>query len=313
MRFLSSFNRFAGKWMPAIVILSLCTGVYFSDRLGALIVTVPYVFAFMTFSGSLNSGFRQILGIAKHPLPLAGTFLAAHIVLPLLALGLGNLLFPGNPDLITGIVLEFSVPCAVVSVMWSDMNHGNASLTLSILLADTLLAPLVVPLSLRLLVGSSVQVDTWSIMRDLVWMIALPALISMLLNQFTEGRAGKEFSPKLAPFGKMALIYIITINSTRVAPYLKHMTPTLFGVAATILAIAATGYAIGWITAALMRQGREETVSMTFGSGMRNISAGAVLAATYFPAEVMFPVMIGTLFQQLLASLFSKMLKKRYN
>ena len=168
-------------------------------------------------------------------------------------------------------------------------------------------------LSLRLLVGSNVQVDTLSIMRDLVWMIALPALISMLLNQFTEGRAGKEFSPKLAPFGKMALIYIITINSTRVAPYLKHMTPTLFGVAATILAIAATGYAIGWITAALMRQGREETVSMTFGSGMRNISAGAVLAAAYFPAEVMFPVMIGTLFQQLLASLFSKMLKKRYN
>ncbi|MFR8351665.1 MAG: hypothetical protein ACLVB1_02205 [Blautia obeum] len=31
---------------------------------------------------------------------------------------------------------------------------------------------------------------------------------------------------------------------------------------------------------------------------MRNISAGAVIAAAYFPGEVMFPVMIGTLFQQ---------------
>ena len=42
-------------------------------------------------------------------------------------------------------------------------------------------------------------------------------------------------------------------------------------------------------------------VTMTYQTGMRNISAGAVLAAQYFPGEVMFPVMMGTLFQQVLA------------
>ena len=42
---------------------------------------------------------------------------------------------------------------------------------------------------------------------------------------------------------------------------------------------------------------------MTFTCGMRNISSGAVIATQYFPGEVVFPVMCGTLFQQVLASL----------
>ena len=48
----------------------------------------------------------------------------------------------------------------------------------------------------------------------------------------------------------------------------------------------------------------QSTVSMIYGSGMRNISAGAVIAGAYFPAEVLFPVMIGTLFQQILAAFY---------
>ena len=50
---------------------------------------------------------------------------------------------------------------------------------------------------------------------------------------------------------------------------------------------------------------------MMYGTGMRNISAGAVIAAAYFPGEVMFPVMIGTLFQQVLATLFGKLLAQK--
>ena len=42
---------------------------------------------------------------------------------------------------------------------------------------------------------------------------------------------------------------------------------------------------------------------MCFTCGMRNISSGAVIATQYFPGEVVFPVMCGTLFQQVLASL----------
>ncbi len=312
MHFMNTLNKQIGKWMPVIAPLCLCVGVVFSEELGGLIFLVPFVFAFMTFCGALNSGFRQLWEIARHPLPLLAAFVTLHAVLPLIGLGAGRLFFSGNPYFIVGIVLEFAVPSAVVSFMWSGMSGGDASLTLSILLVDTLLSPVVVPETMRLLVGSNVRIDALGMMRDLLWMIALPAILSMVLNQCSGGKCGKKLSPVLAPYSKFALIFVITVNSTRVAPFLRHMTPQLFGVAGAVLCLCAFGYVLGWLVGLPVCGKKEGVVSMTFGCGMRNISAGAVIAAAYFPAEAMFPVMIATTFQQILASLFSHVLKRRY-
>ncbi|HEX3017088.1 MAG TPA: bile acid:sodium symporter family protein [Caproicibacter sp.] len=310
MRFMNSFNKFAGKWMPVIVLVCLSIGITFSESIGRLTFLVPYIFAFMTFTGTLNSGFRQLLNIAKHPVSLIVSLLLIHIAMPLLALGIGKLCFPANPYFIVGMVLEFVVPSAVASFLWSSMAGGNASLTLSIVLIDTLTAPFLVPFSLHLLVGARVSVDVAGMMRDLIWMIAVPALATMLLNQFTKGEAGKKLSPVLAPYGKIALILIIMINSTRIAPFIRHMTPILYEVTGCIFVIAVLGYLAGWFAGFLLKQKSDITSSMTFGCGMRNISAGAVIAAAYFPAEVMFPVMIATLFQQVLASVFARLLNR---
>ena len=114
---------------------------------------------------------------------------------------------------------------------------------------------------------------------------------------------------KLAPFSKMCLIFVVTSNSSKVSPYMKHLNGERLEVAVTILVLAAGGYAIGWLIAIFTKQNKQSTVSMIYGSGMRNISAGAVIAGAYFPAEVLFPVMIGTLFQQILAAFYGSFVR----
>ena len=116
---------------------------------------------------------------------------------------------------------------------------------------------------------------------------------------------------KLAPFSKLTLIFVVTSNSSKVAPYIRDMNMQRVKVALAILVLAASGYALGWFVAYIFRKDRSTAVSMMYGTGMRNISAGAVIAAAYFPGEVMFPVMIGTLFQQVLAALFGKLLAQK--
>ena len=91
---------------------------------------------------------------------------------------------------------------------------------------------------------------------------------------------------------------------------MKHLNGERLEVAAVILLLAAGGYAIGWVIAILTKQNKEATVSMIYRSGMRNISAGAVIAGAYFPAEVLFPVMIGTLFQQILAAFYGSLVRR---
>lgn len=64
---------------------------------------------------------------------------------------------------------------------------------------------------------------------------------------------------------------------------------------------------------AYLRWEKEDIITLTFTGGMRNISAGAVLATTYFPAAVAVPVVLGMLFQQMLASFFGYVMEKHFH
>lgn len=310
---LDKFNRFIEKWMALVTPACLLFGVLFPDIAKHGLPYVSLVFAFMTFTGALKSDFHDMARVLKHPIPLLACLGVLHVLLPVLACGLGHLLFPGNDRLITGMVLEFSVPTAVVSLMWVTIYSGNSPLSLSLVIVDTLLSPFLIPATLQILVGSRVSMDAAGMMLELLFMIAIPALAAMSLNELTHGKVRKEWPSKLAPFSKMCLIFVVASNSSKVAPYVRNMTPQRVLVAAAILVLAASGYAIGWFLSRLFGGDREMAVSMLYGSGMRNISAGAVLAAAYFPGEVMFPVMIGTLFQQVLAACYGKLIERMYN
>ena len=307
---LSRFNCFIEKWMFLVTPCCLAFGVLLPSVAELGLPYVSLVFAFMTFIGGLKSSFRDVAAVFRHPLPLLASMAVLHTLDRVLAWGLGHLLFPDNVNYVTGMVLEFAVPTAVVSMMWVSIYRGSSPLSLSLVVVDTLLAPFLIPLTVRLLVGSRVQVDTLEMMRELVFMIALPALLAMLLNQISRGRVRETWPSRLAPFSKMCLIFVVTANSSKVADYVRHMNAERFLVSGCILLLAFSGYVLGWLLARLFRQNREITVSMIYGSGMRNISAGAVIAVAYFPPEVVFPVMIGTLFQQVLAALFGVLITR---
>lgn len=169
---LQRMNRFLEKWMALVTPCCLVVGVLFPDVAGLGVPYVPFVFAFMTFIGGLKSSFRDIAGVFRRPLPLLGCLVTLHLVLPAAACALGRLLFPDNMNVVTGMVLEFSVPAAVVGLMWVSIYQGSSPLSLSLVILDTLLAPFVIPLTLRLLVGSQVTIDTSRMMVELLFMIA---------------------------------------------------------------------------------------------------------------------------------------------
>ena len=305
---LGKFNSFIEKWMAFVTPVCLLTGVFFPDIAKHGVPYVTYAFAFMTFVGALKSRFRDVADVFKRPLPLILMLLVLHALVPMIACGLGHLLFPGNANYITGMVLEFSVPTAVISLMWVSIYNGNSPLSLSLVVIDTILSPFLIPLTLRVLVGSQVEIDATMMMRQLIFMVALPAIAAMVLNQVTHGAVKNTWPKKLALFSKFALMFVVTSNSSKVAPYVRHMNLERVAIGAAILVLATGSYALGWGVARVLHQDKETTISMIYGTGMRNISAGAVIAGACFPGAVMYPVMIGTLFQQVLAAFYGKVL-----
>ena len=221
----------------------LLFGVCFPDIAKHGLPFVTVVFAFMTFTGALKSRFRDVANVFGHPGALLTILVLLHAVIPSAACAAGHLFFGDNPELITGMVLEFAVPTAVVGLMWVTIYDGNSPLSLSLVILDTILAPFLIPLTLRILIGSSVTMDTSKMMRELVFMVAFPAVLAMALNEVTKGKVMKTWPGKLAPFSKMALIFVVTSNSSKVAPYVRNMNLQRVKVAGAILVLAASGYA----------------------------------------------------------------------
>jgi bile acid:Na+ symporter, BASS family len=87
----------------------------------------------------------------------------------------------------------------------------------------------------------------------------------------------------------------------------------LVSIIITVFLIALTGYLLSFLIGIYFKVGRDDVISLTFSGGMRNISAGAVIAVSYFPAAVAVPVVVGMLFQQILASLNGRFLNQYYN
>ena len=301
---------FIGGHMAFVSPACVALGVLLPGPLGALRPAVTALFAFMTFQSSLSNTFANLALTVRRPLPLLVSLGLAAVVMPCGACALATLLFGSSPNLVCGIVLEYCVPVAVVAAMWTNMFGGDPALSLATILVSTVAAPLSIPLSLHLLLGQTVEVDAVRMMGEMVVSIALPALAGTALNDLTRGWASRELSPVIAPAAKIALVLVILSNATGVAPYVRALTPQLVGVAAFICAYAAMGYALGLAAARVLGLPSAQRVSMTYLVGMRNISAGAVIAGEYFPGEVMFPVVIGTLFQQVLAAGFGGLLRR---
>jgi len=301
-------NKFLGRYYPFFTVGCVTLGLLFSGSLSALSrITVP-LFAFITFVNSLGGGFRDLFQVVRHPKPVITVFVLLHLMMPLAAMGLGTLLFPDSPLFTLGLILEYSIPTAVASLMWAGMAGGNVTLSLSILLLDTVLAPVVVPLTLRILVGSVVEMDAAGMMGDLLIMVGIPALLAMALYDSTHGRSAKTVKPVLDPFAKLGLLVVIVANATSCAPFLRQLNRTLVLVIAATIGLCLFGYFLGFYIGLLQNKSFPIAMSMGINTGMRNTSAGAVLASQYFPPEVIFPVAFTPLFLQVSAATVTRIL-----
>jgi bile acid:Na+ symporter, BASS family len=305
-------NKVLEKMMPFITPSSVIIGVLLADSLKSWAYLVPWIFAFMTFSGSLGSNFKSLKDVVAHPMRLITILIILHIIMPLWALLLGHVTFSGDANTITGMVLATVIPTGITSFIWVSIYRGNIALALSAILVDTFLSPFVVPYSISLMAGENVAFDIFGMMQGLIGMVVLPSILGMVLNHLTKGKIEETVGTKLAPLSKIGLGAVVMINSSVVAPYLRDIDLKLISIAAMAFTISASGYLFSMLIGKLLKWKKEDVVTLMFTGGMRNISAGAVLAVAYFVPAVAVPVVIGMLFQQVLASIFGHILQRTY-
>lgn len=306
---LSKLNKWLQKYMPILTPISLIIGVLIADIGNHLLFLVPWIFAIMTFLGSLSLNFKGLTSFSKYPWVILITIAFLHILMPLWAYFVSTVIFQDHL-LTIGFVLSVAIPTGVTSFIWVSFCKGHLALGLSIILIDTLLAPIIVPALSYIVVGEAVSIDTSSIMIDLLWMIVLPSIAGIMLNELTKGKVVETIGKPFAPFQKLCLFLIIMINSSAIAPIFKNITWEIMWIILVVFIIATSGYVLCLVLGHLLWKDVSIITTFVFTGGMRNIAVGVVIATTYFPPKVVMPVVFGMLFQQVLAAQFSKIIEK---
>lgn len=268
---LSTFNAASDKAMPVITPIGVVVGLALGSRIAAYKGWGTFFFACITFIGALQISFSQVAKALRRGRTIGMVLVCTHVLIPLTVKALASLAFPSSPSYVTGFILLSSIPIAVTSFLWTTIHAGDGALALALILLDSLLSPLLTPLTVHLLADSSVKLDFQGIIISLLYMIVIPSLLGMLV----------------------IVLHVASLSGTLTfsAVYVPLILMNLVVIALGFVLIYSLGRYV-------LHEDRASVVSMTFTGGMRNISAALVLATSYFRAETALPVVIGILLQQ---------------
>jgi len=297
--------------MPVLTPLGVVLGFFLPGVFIQLRPFVPWFFGVLTLSGALKLRVAEFGGTLRNPLPILACFVSAHILMPVCAVFAASCFFSSSPDTVAGYALLFSGPIAVSSFIWTVMFLGDKALCLTMILLDTLLAPLVVPGTVSLLMGTKVALDMSGIAISLILMVVVPTIIGVTLNETSRGKIPALICPWLNPLSKILLMLVIAANASPVAKIIRIDDTTVWKIAALCIALSAFGFVVSKLTGVVVKCNSEKTAALFFSGGLRNISAVTTIAVSFFPEAAALPALLGIVFQQTIAALMGKALLKK--
>jgi BASS family bile acid:Na+ symporter len=287
---------------------------------GTLVFSLPpLMLASLLFNAGLGVRTAELRHMVRKPVVLlAGVF--GNVATPLafiIAVSFA-MRFWHNPEevqqILVGLALVASMPIAGASTAWSQNANGNLALSLGLVLATTLLSPLLTPMVLHA-VGFVTTGDYSDDLHELAedgavsflgaWVI-LPSLLGIVARWLVGEHRIKAAMPylKLVNYGVLVLLNYsnaaLTLPNVLSDPDLDFLAVML----AIVIALCIVAFASGYLLAKIFQADRNDAVSLMFGLGMSNNGTGLVIASLALAdhPQVMLPIIFYNLVQHLVAS-----------
>ncbi len=294
--------------MIFFMLFAMLCGWLGGESLGALSHAVPWMFGYMTFVTALKTSWKDLGIIFRKPLPLISIVVLQHLLMPVFASIFSNLLFSGRQELILGYILMAALPVGITAIIWTGMGKGDVALGLTAATVDTLLSPLIVPAVLLIFAGQQAVIDYNSMIRGLVFMIVLPSVMGLTVNDLSHGSFYQRNIRYLGLPSFFCMCFVITINVGMAQKSAADMFSKAPLIVLLTLCMTLTGFFTGYLLARLFGFKKEASITSTFCAGIRNTSVGLVLAIGHFPVEASIPVLVAMMFQQPLAAVAQRLL-----
>ena len=299
-------NLFLSRALPLLTPLGVALGVFFPEVFTRLRPSVFWLFATITLSGSLTISTRDLGKTITSPFPIFIFIFTVRIIMPLIVFFISRLIFKGDQNTIAGYILVYAVPTAVLGFVWTSIFKGDPALSLALILLDTLLAPLVVPGTIKLLLGTSISLDMTGMIISLILMVVIPTILGVTFNELSRGKIPAMINPYLSPFSKICMVMVIAANSAAVAPQIRLDNPRLWIITAATIGFTVFGFVFAKFTSIISKLDNKKHISLFFASSLRNTSAAMTLGTQFFPPAAALPAILGIVFQQTTASIMGR-------
>jgi len=258
----------------AAVSLSMFYPQYFmqwgSFKLSKLIIPLLEV---IMFGMGCELSLKELAVVVKMPKAILVGIIGHYTIMPLIGFGLASL-FNFPKEISAGIILVGCCPSGLASNVMSYLARANLALSIAVTAISNLLAPLMVPLLMRIFAGRFVEVHFWDMAWDTTKVVIIPIMAGLLFNALLRGRS--KLLDKLMPIVSMAGIGIIIVIITATGRDSLLKVGLLLIVAVLIHNTA--GYTIGYWLSRLLGFKEKDCRTISLEVGMQNAGLASGLA-----------------------------------
>jgi len=224
--------------ITASIILGILFGLMFPAFTPALKPLIPVSLFIMLYPMMVSIQLEQMAQAVKKGKPILYSLLLNFLLSPLLGFAVATVLLGNKPPFFAALILLAATPCAGMVVGWTGMAKGNTPLALVIVALSLTLSIITIPLTVRLLAGTTVSVDIGGLFRGTFLLILIPLVsgdITRRLILRRWGQAGflqiKPLLPSLSMLGMFATLFIsLALGANKILAQWQSMFSILLAI-----------------------------------------------------------------------------------
>ena len=247
-------------------------------------IAMALTLATMMFSVALGLRAEHFAFFQTQPRIYFGGVFAQLVMLPLVTLLL-CFVFEPSPTIALGMILISCCPGGNVSNLLVLLARGNTALSVSLTATSSVAAAFITPISIlfwsalypptnELLTRISFNAGDFLVQTSVI--LALPLFVGMAVAHWLPRIAGAIQRP-LVFVSSLGLLAIIVTTTAR---YLDQFSLIGWTFYALIVFHNGVAFALGFITAKIVRADRPSTRALTFEVGIQNSGLGIVILLT---------------------------------
>jgi len=216
--------------------------------------------------------FRRVLKIPKS---VAAGVVLQFTVMPLAGFVLA-LAFELEPGLAVGLILVSCCPGGTASNVVTYLARANLALSVTMTMASTMVAIVLTPLLTGWLAGVFIEIDRWSLFRNMVSIVLVPVIAGVLLNRYLPA-----VTRRVATFSPLVSVLVVVLIVGGIIAKSKDLIETHAGILLlAVFLLHVVGFALGYLIS--RATGIDEAARRTIAIevGMQNSGLGASLAST---------------------------------